>query len=208
MYNMHNLYIMMFVVVVNVLSLSSSSQISTKLRNTFNDVRIDSYQSLENPIKVYDVEYKDLFQLEKVKKYLDANHNEMFYVKQKICDDIFKYFKKDDFKVYSRIKSPSSIFSKTGRRRKLTTMNDILAIRIIVRGDTGYYDIFKFVSFVTQNYIVINMKDYITNPKTNGYQSFHVSCYVQDSEFPVEIQIRNENMDFDANFGSASKYKS
>ena len=48
-----------------------------------------------------------------------------------------------------------------------------------------------------------NVKDYIRNPKANGYQSLH--CVVRKTDGPLfEIQIRTMAMDYRAEFGSAS----
>ncbi len=48
-----------------------------------------------------------------------------------------------------------------------------------------------------------NVKDYIRNPKANGYQSLH--CVVRKTDGPLfEIQIRTMAMEYRAEFGSAS----
>jgi hypothetical protein len=58
------------------------------------------------------------------------------------------------------------------------------------------------------------VKDYIKNPRLNGYQSLHfsllVACYSETlSGFHVEFQLRDTNMHQNAEVGSAShiKYK-
>lgn len=48
-----------------------------------------------------------------------------------------------------------------------------------------------------------NVKDYIRNPKSNGYQSLH--CVVRKTDGTLfEIQVRTTAMDYRAEFGSAS----
>lgn len=48
-----------------------------------------------------------------------------------------------------------------------------------------------------------NVKDYVLNPKANGYQSLH--CVVRKTDGPLfEIQIRTMAMEYRAEFGSAS----
>jgi putative GTP pyrophosphokinase len=61
--------------------------------------------------------------------------------------------------------------------------------------------------------ILIREKDYITNPKKNGYRSYHmivgvpVYCYDGMEYFPVEIQIRTMSMDFWASMEHRIVYK-
>jgi len=49
-------------------------------------------------------------------------------------------------------------------------------------------------------------KDYIQFPKDNGYRSLHSGVFIQYKgfQFPVELQIRSENMDQTAEFGLAA----
>ena len=63
------------------------------------------------------------------------------------------------------------------------------------------------------DYQLINIKDYIRNPKPSGYRSFHMSIkvpvYLSNGKqyVPVEIQIRTIAMDFWASVEHQLKYK-
>lgn len=60
---------------------------------------------------------------------------------------------------------------------------------------------------------VIAIKDYIKNPKPNGYRSYHmiieIPVFFSDSKKPirVEVQIRTIAMDFWASLDHQLKYK-
>lgn len=91
-------------------------------------------------------------------------------------------------------------------------LNDIAGMRVIC-----YYinDIYTIVDLILMHddYQVINIKDYIRNPKPSGYRSFHMSIKVpvylaNGKEYvPVEIQIRTIAMDFWASVEHQLKYK-
>ena len=60
---------------------------------------------------------------------------------------------------------------------------------------------------------MVTRKDYISNPKPNGYRSLHLIVSVpvyfaeQKREIPVEVQIRTIAMDFWASLEHSMKYK-
>lgn len=119
----------------------------------------------------------------------------------------------------SRLKSPQSIVGKLQKKGFPITiqsakkhLNDIAGMRVIC-----YYinDIYTIVDLILMHddYQVINIKDYIRNPKPSGYRSFHMSIKVpvylaNGKEYvPVEIQIRTIAMDFWASVEHQLKYK-
>lgn len=108
----------------------------------------------------------------------------------------------------SRLKSPESIMKKLLRKggnislRSIEdNIKDIAGLRITCSFIT---DIYK-ISDMLQNQsdlTVLNVKDYIKNPKPNGYQSLHllveVPVFFSDrvEKVCVEVQIRTIAMDF------------
>lgn len=50
------------------------------------------------------------------------------------------------------------------------------------------------------------IKDWITTPKPSGYQALHLTCMGPDSNW-IEIQVRSERMDYEAEHGVAAHWK-
>lgn len=121
--------------------------------------------------------------------------------------------------VKSRIKSPESIMSKLQRKGlEVTTENvekhikDIAGVRVTCSFTTDIYRIYDMIE--SQDDIkVLSVKDYVENPKPNGYKSLHliVEIPVFLSKGPeyvkVEIQIRTIAMDFWASLEHKIYYK-
>ena len=121
--------------------------------------------------------------------------------------------------VKSRIKSAESIVKKLKRDGHEATvdnmvkyLNDIAGIRIICSFTSDIYKIADMIS--NQSDVkVLMIKNYIANPKPNGYKSYHmvVSIPIFLSDGPVdtkvEIQIRTIAMDFWASLDHKLKYK-
>lgn len=121
--------------------------------------------------------------------------------------------------VTSRVKSPESILKKMirkGHELSLSSirenLKDISGIRITC---SFISDIYKISDMLVKQKDVklITTKDYIQNPKPNGYQSLHliveIPIYMSDREvhIPVEIQIRTIAMDFWASLEHKIFYK-
>ncbi len=121
--------------------------------------------------------------------------------------------------IYSRIKKPLSIAEKLKKLGKPITMdsiidnlNDVAGIRIIC---PFIDDIYKVVDMliVQDDITLIETKDYIKNPKPNGYRSYHmileVPVFFSNYKQPmrVEVQIRTVAMDFWASLEHQIKYK-
>ncbi|SHO53195.1 HD domain-containing protein [Desulfopila aestuarii] len=113
--------------------------------------------------------------------------------------------------VQGRIKSIYSLYTKIVRSgRSIQSIMDRIGLRIIVN---SIPDCYKVLGIVHSHFTSIPccFDDYISSPKKNGYQSLHTCIFpVRNISYkPVEIQIRTELMNTEAEFGVAahSKYK-
>ena len=121
--------------------------------------------------------------------------------------------------ITSRIKSSQSIAKKMRHNgRELTVenivkyINDIAGIRIICSFTSDIYRIADLIA-KQSDITVLKVKDYIVNPKPNGYTSYHMIVSVpiflsnEVIDTKVEIQIRTIAMDFWASLEHQLKYK-
>lgn len=109
-------------------------------------------------------------------------------------------------RVKGRPKHFFSIWKKTNNKEKeLEELLDLFAVRIIVENKE---DCWRVLGIVNGTYTPMpgTFKDYISNPKGNGYQSIHNVLWGPDSE-PFEVQIRTEDMDKEAETGVAAHWK-
>lgn len=121
--------------------------------------------------------------------------------------------------IKSRVKKPMSIVEKLRRRglevslESMTkNLDDVAGVRIICSFLDDIYEVAEML--VRQDDVnVIAVKDYIKNPKPNGYRSYHmiieVPVFFSDSKkfMRVEVQIRTIAMDFWASLDHQLKYK-
>lgn len=121
--------------------------------------------------------------------------------------------------IKSRIKSPESILEKLLRKKIPISaeaieknMADIAGIRVICSFPDDIYATAKLL--MEQDDIrVLKVKDYIENPKPNGYRSLHLILEVpiflseQKKWMKVEVQFRTIAMDFWASLEHKLKYK-
>lgn len=121
--------------------------------------------------------------------------------------------------IKSRVKKPMSIVEKLQRKGlpiSLETMvdnlDDVAGIRVICSFVDDIYEVADML--IRQDDIkVIAIKDYIKNPKANGYRSYHmiveIPVFFSDRKKPmrVEVQIRTIAMDFWASLEHKIHYK-
>nr|MCR5455384.1 TGS domain-containing protein [Bacteroidales bacterium] len=67
----------------------------------------------------------------------------------------------------------------------------------------------KIVNLIKEDYYAHpdRTRDWITVPKENGYEAYHLTVYDDDNKRWVEIQIRSERMDEIAEYGFAAHWK-
>ncbi|MBI5391437.1 bifunctional (p)ppGpp synthetase/guanosine-3',5'-bis(diphosphate) 3'-pyrophosphohydrolase [Candidatus Woesearchaeota archaeon] len=91
--------------------------------------------------------------------------------------------------IQARVKHIYSIYHKIiDRHYKLEDMRDLIALRILVQTVDDCYKALRIVHSLWKP-IPEGFKDYIANPKQNGYQSLHTAV-IGIKEKPIEFQIR------------------
>ncbi len=109
--------------------------------------------------------------------------------------------------VQGREKSPWSIWEKMHRRNvAFEQLSDIMAFRVVVKTKG---DCYAALGAIHSAYPVIagRFKDYISTPKSNGYQSLHTGVTLREPRNQkIEIQIRTDDMDDIAENGVASHW--
>lgn len=116
-----------------------------------------------------------------------------------------------DYRVLGRSKAISSIYSKLQKKQvPFEEIYDLFAIRIIVDVPTDKeksicWQIYSIITDV-YNPIPERLKDWITTPKGNGYESLHTTVIGPKGRY-VEVQIRSERMDDIAERGFAAHWK-
>ncbi|SDC53333.1 putative GTP pyrophosphokinase [Sanguibacter gelidistatuariae] len=121
--------------------------------------------------------------------------------------------------VSSRLKSPEGILKKAVRKGVPLTTEDIRAQIFDIAGIrvtcSFVSDIYTVRDMITgqSDVTVLEVRDYIKNPKPNGYQSLHIIVSVpvflsdRTEHVTVEIQIRTIAMDFWASLEHKIYYK-
>lgn len=163
-----------------------------------------------------------------VNKYISFGKNDLDHAIEKIRAELTTFI--PNVKVYGRQKQLSSINKKLQSKKmgvntiidiygnnvvdeimegqsfinvRINQIVDVLALRILVNTvDECYEALGKVFSLFTP---VGNFKDYISNPKENGYQSLHALVKLP-SGYPIEVQIRTFDMHNYAEYGFAAHW--
>jgi putative GTP pyrophosphokinase len=131
----------------------------------------------------------------------------------------FKYNREPLHHIEHRIKSAKSVMGKLAKKKLEATVDnmrenlyDIAGVRVIC---SYVKDVYEFATYLEEqpDLRLIKKKDYIVNPKKNGYRSLHLIIEVPVNYIgamkmiPVEIQFRTEPMDYWASLEHDLRYK-
>lgn len=113
--------------------------------------------------------------------------------------------------IISRMKAISSIWKKMKKQKvDFDEVYDKFAIRIIIDSQpkTEKGDCWRVYSIITDLYTPnpLRMRDWISVPKSNGYESLHTTVVVPGGDW-VEVQIRSRRMNEIAEKGFAAHWK-
>lgn len=115
------------------------------------------------------------------------------------------------FSIKGRTKSISSIWNKMKKQKvDLPGIYDLFAIRVIIDTpkEKEKQDCWLAYSILADMYTAnpARMKDWITLPKSNGYESLHATVMGPGQKW-VEVQFRTERMDLVAEKGLAAHWR-
>lgn len=152
--------------------------------------------------------YLDRENYEKTKKIRD----EVFGQRKKYLEKSVQVLKRELLKegikvvdIYGRAKSLYRLHQKLKRHdMDINKIYDLAGIRIIV---PEIADCYEALGIVHKKYrpLVGRIKDYISLPKPNGYQSIHTTVFALEGKI-VEVQIRTQQMHNEAEFGIAAHW--
>ncbi len=164
------------------------NEIKTELEDlAFKHLYNDIYQMIDNDLKKWSEEW-DISDKIVNKK-----------LRERLIDG------KIPFKIKSRTKHYYSIFCKMRKyNKKIDEIFDLHGVRVITDSVENCYQIFGIVHSIWQP-IPGRFKDYIANPKDNGYKSLHTTVLI-DKRKAVEIQIRTQEMDEVNEYGIAAHW--
>ncbi len=121
--------------------------------------------------------------------------------------------------ISGRIKGVHSIYKKLAKKGLTSPedLYDVFAIRIVlpqkkdVLGNPQVDHLYSVLGLIHSEWrpVTRRFKDYIAVPKSNGYKSLHtvvLGLAPKDMDQPVEIQIRDETMHMDSEFGIAAHW--
>lgn len=125
-----------------------------------------------------------------------------------IMGDVKKELKGDGIKlldIHGRKKRLYSLFTKLKQKNWDTEqVHDVVAVRMVVPSISDCYAALGAIHKLWRP-LKGRIKDYISQPKPNGYKSLHTTVFCEEGRV-VEFQIRTPEMHEEAEFGIASHW--
>jgi len=144
-----------------------------------------------------------------VRKISEKRYEEQRKYAEKIIKTIKKEIEKDKsihlIKISGRAKRYYSLYQKILRKEMdIEKIYDLVALRIIVKNIAECYQILGLLHQIWKP-MPGRIKDYIAQPKPNGYSSLHTTVFGPDGRI-AEFQIRTKKMDSEAEWGVAAHW--
>ncbi|MCL2572092.1 MAG: bifunctional (p)ppGpp synthetase/guanosine-3',5'-bis(diphosphate) 3'-pyrophosphohydrolase [Defluviitaleaceae bacterium] len=153
--------------------------------------------------------YQDRAKYNDLSAKIQMKQSERQAVVEDVLDIIRKRLEKEGIKatVEGRAKHFYSIHKKMKSQDKtLDQIYDLFAVRVLVDEVTDCYAALGWVHTIFTP-VPGRIKDYISMPKINRYQSIHTTVVGPHNGEPVEVQIRTHEMHQIAEFGVAAHWK-
>lgn len=129
----------------------------------------------------------------------EENQKQIEITKQKL-EQILQDLNLKNATIMARQKHFSSIYKKIQSKAvPLAKIYDLIAMRVIVDTVEECYAVLGKIHGIYRP-MEGRFKDYIANPKPNGYQSLHTTI-ITENDRPMEIQIRTYEMHRNSEFG-------
>ena len=170
--------------------------------------------AIKNNLEELSFKYKHPDEYNQILYLLHNQEEKRNYLVNEFIKPIKKKLKSEKIEcsVSHRLKSSYSIWQKMQKKGvSFNEIYDLLAIRIVINAKeltSEKRQCFDVLSIVTDIYKPKpdRIRDWITIPKANGYESLHVTVMGPQGKW-VEVQIRTQRMDEIAEHGFAAHYR-
>jgi GTP diphosphokinase / guanosine-3',5'-bis(diphosphate) 3'-diphosphatase len=148
-------------------------------------------------------------EFERMKNIMDIKVREKGAYVSRVIDQVEKLIQStsvSDFQVHGRIKRLFSLHKKLKKYQgDLSKIYDLIAVRVIV---ADVEECYMVLGLLHQHWRPVpgRIKDYIAQPKPNGYQSLHTTVFTENGEI-IEFQIRTLEMHELAEYGVAAHWR-
>jgi len=199
---------------ISSLSMDRQIKIASETRNLFAPLshRFGLF-NIKNEFEDLSLKVLDSQGFYEITEGLQAKKSEREAYVKRFIEPLREYLEEEGFKfeIYGRPKHIYSIYRKMRKQDlSLDEIYDLFAIRIILgkSGKKGKADCWRVYSLITDLYkpITERFRDFVSVPKSNGYQSLHTTVLGPDGK-RIEVQIRTKHMHEVAEKGVAAHWK-
>ncbi|MBQ8297007.1 MAG: bifunctional (p)ppGpp synthetase/guanosine-3',5'-bis(diphosphate) 3'-pyrophosphohydrolase [Ruminococcus sp.] len=167
-------------------------------------------RSLKDELEDLAFHYLEPYAYAEIEALMDRNkeQREQFIesIQKRIADRLEKEHFEKPPQISGRVKSIYGIYNKCYKKHlSFDEIYDKYAVRVIV---TTVQECFCVLGIIHEMFIPLpnRIKDYISTPKQNAYQSLHTTVLGREG-IPFEVQIRTWEMHADAEYGVAAHWK-